>query len=181
MQKGKEATAMPAPKNNPRDSDPETEAPLLPPGPTKTAHQAGSETPLVSLNQTKASEEESKSEEESAQESHERRDSTSPPNTVACTVEEEGTRSTTAPTTKSEGTVEENSSGRERLKRHRVEVAGRVWIPDMWGQEDLLKDWIDCTAFDATLMNSSIISARASLVEEGRRPNSTTLGVENSC
>ncbi|CAA2970510.1 Hypothetical predicted protein [Olea europaea subsp. europaea] len=72
-------------------------------------------------------------------------------------------------------------SGRERLKRHRVEVAGRVWIPDMWGQEDLLKDWIDCTAFDASSMNNNIMSARASLVEEGRRTNSSRLRIENSC
>ncbi|CAI9783311.1 unnamed protein product [Fraxinus pennsylvanica] len=59
-------------------------------------------------------------------------------------------------------------SGRERLKRHRVEVAGQVRIPDIWGQEDLLKDWADCTAFDASLMNNNIMSARASLVKEGR-------------
>ncbi|KAK4478738.1 hypothetical protein RD792_014236 [Penstemon davidsonii] len=89
--------------------------------------------------------------------------------------------STTVPT-KSEGTVEDViSSGRERLKRHRMEVAGRVWIPEMWGQENLLKDWIDCTAFDKSLVKSSIMSARAALVEEGRRPNSTRLRVENSC
>ncbi|KAL2509208.1 hypothetical protein Fot_32855 [Forsythia ovata] len=73
----------------------------------------------------------------------------------------------------SEETVEE--SGRERLKRHRVEVAGRVWIPDTWGQEDFLKDWIDCTAFDSSLLNNNIMSARVSLVEQGRRANSTRL------
>ncbi|CAA0837840.1 Unknown protein [Striga hermonthica] len=72
-------------------------------------------------------------------------------------------------------------SGRERLKRHRVEMAGRVWIPDMWGQEGLLKDWVDCAAFDASLVNSSILSARDSLVEEGRRANSTRLRVHNGC
>ncbi|KAL6559199.1 hypothetical protein OROHE_006568 [Orobanche hederae] len=63
---------------------------------------------------------------------------------------------------------EDRSSGRERLKRQRVEIAGRVWIPDIWGQEDFLKDWIDCSAFDASLVNSSIMSARDSLVEEGK-------------
>ncbi|PIN25690.1 hypothetical protein CDL12_01569 [Handroanthus impetiginosus] len=83
---------------------------------------------------------------------------------------------------KSEGTVEDSTcSGRERLKRHRVEVAGQVWIPDIWGQEDFLKDWIDCTAFDASLVNSRIMSARASLVDEGRRANSTGLRVQNGC
>ncbi|KAF5747808.1 hypothetical protein HS088_TW05G00535 [Tripterygium wilfordii] len=54
--------------------------------------------------------------------------------------------------------------GRERLKRHRIEVGGRVWIPHIWGQEDFLKDWIDCSAFDACLLPNGIVSARASLV-----------------
>ncbi|KAG6638063.1 protein BIC1-like [Carya illinoinensis] len=70
-------------------------------------------------------------------------------------------------------------TGRERLKRHRVEVAGRVWIPDLWGQEELLKDWIDCSAFDTSLVPAGIMSARAALVDEGRRTNSSGLRVEN--
>nr|AFK44733.1 unknown [Lotus japonicus] len=72
-------------------------------------------------------------------------------------------------------------SGREKLKRHRVEVAGRVWIPDMWGQEDLLKDWIDCSAFDAPLVPSKITMAREALVGEGRRANAAGLRIENRC
>ncbi|TKY61990.1 hypothetical protein E2542_SST11844 [Spatholobus suberectus] len=72
-------------------------------------------------------------------------------------------------------------SGRERLKRHRVEVAGRVWIPDIWGQEDLLKDWIDCTAFDAPLVPSRISTAREALVEECTRANAAGLRIENRC
>lgn len=68
-------------------------------------------------------------------------------------------------------------SGRERLKKHRVEMAGRVWIPDIWGHEDLLKDWIDCTVFDSSLGNNNIMSARAALVQEGR----STLRIENQC
>ncbi|KAM4078602.1 hypothetical protein ACB094_09G051000 [Castanea mollissima] len=70
-------------------------------------------------------------------------------------------------------------SARERLKRHRVEVAGQVWIPDIWGQEELLKDWIDCSAFDASLVPNGIMSARAALVDEGRRANSSGLRIEN--
>lgn len=81
-----------------------------------------------------------------------------------------------------EGTsVEGEDSGRERLKRHRVEVAGRVWIPDIWGQEEILKDWIDCTAFDAPLVPSRIVMARTALVEEGRRATSGGLRIENRC
>ncbi|KAK7378793.1 hypothetical protein VNO80_04241 [Phaseolus coccineus] len=75
----------------------------------------------------------------------------------------------------------EEDSGRERLKRHRVEVAGRVWIPDMWGQEELLKDWIDCTAFDAHLVPSRISTAREALVEECTRANAAGLRIENRC
>lgn len=107
--------------------------------------------------------------------------------TVSCVVGEEeksgeevgarGEAESGGGSRKSEG--EEN--GRERLKRHRIEVAGRVWIPDIWGQEEMLKDWIDCSAFDASLMNSSIMSARNALVGEGRRANSRGLRIENRC
>lgn len=72
-------------------------------------------------------------------------------------------------------------SGRERLKKHRVEVAGRVWIPDIWGQEEFLKDWVDCTTFDDTLFPTGIMSARSALVEEGRRGTSSRLRIENRC
>jgi len=75
----------------------------------------------------------------------------------------------------------EEDSERERLKRHRVEVAGRVWIPEIWGQEDLLKDWIDCTAFDAPLVPSKITMARAALVEEGTKTNAAPLSIHNRC
>lgn len=75
----------------------------------------------------------------------------------------------------------EEDNGRERLKRHRIDVAGRVWIPDIWGQEEMLKDWIDCSAFDASLFPSGIVSARAALVQEGRRAHSGGLRVENRC
>ncbi|KAJ0575394.1 putative protein BIC [Helianthus annuus] len=68
-------------------------------------------------------------------------------------------------------------SGREKLKRHRVEMSGRVWIPDIWGQEDLLKKWIDSTVFDSSVEKSSIMSAREALIQEGR----STLSIENSC
>ncbi|KAF8397891.1 hypothetical protein HHK36_016816 [Tetracentron sinense] len=69
-------------------------------------------------------------------------------------------------------------SRREKLKRHRIEVAGRVWIPDIWGQEELL---MDCSAFDASLVPRGIMLARAALVEEGRRANSGQLKIGNRC
>nr|XP_011459330.1 PREDICTED: uncharacterized protein LOC105349931 [Fragaria vesca subsp. vesca] len=60
-------------------------------------------------------------------------------------------------------------SGRERLKRHQEEVAGHVTIPDSWGQEELLKDWIDYSPFDALLVPTGLSSAREALAMEGRR------------
>ncbi|CAL5021662.1 unnamed protein product [Urochloa decumbens] len=67
-------------------------------------------------------------------------------------------------------------SARERLKRHRTEMAGRVLIPDMWGQERLLKDWVDCAVFDRPLAaTAGLLTARDALVAEcaaarARRP-----------
>eukprot|EP00262_Sarcandra_glabra_P004856 TRINITY_DN160_c0_g2_i1.p1 TRINITY_DN160_c0_g2~~TRINITY_DN160_c0_g2_i1.p1 ORF type:complete len:136 (-),score=12.85 TRINITY_DN160_c0_g2_i1:115-522(-) len=72
-------------------------------------------------------------------------------------------------------------SGLEKLQRHRIEIAGRVWIPEIWGQEELMKDWIDCETFDRTLVPKGIMSARQALVEECRRANSSGLRIENPC
>ncbi|KAL5208094.1 hypothetical protein ABZP36_032529 [Zizania latifolia] len=81
-------------------------------------------------------------------------------------------------------------SARERLKRHRTEMAGRVRIPDMWGQERLLKDWVDCAVFDRPLAATrGLLTARDALVAEcaaARRPpqySSTgrPLRVQNGC
>ncbi|CAN0847027.1 Protein BIC1 [Linum grandiflorum] len=75
---------------------------------------------------------------------------------------------------------EDDSCVREKLKRHRTEVAGRVWIPEIWGQEDLLKDWTDCSAFDAALASNGILSARDALVRQGLK-DTIGLSVGNSC
>lgn len=165
------------PPQNPSDSIQETES-------NKTKHFPELENPfsLESSSESKKS----RSDEESPHKSHEtvvaaRQPESTKPNKTREEEEEKekGMCAVTVPP-KSNGTVEESSSiGRERLKRHRVEVAGRVWIPDMWGQEDFLKDWIDCAAFDASLVNSSIMLARDSLVEEARRANSTRLRIQN--
>ncbi|XP_022927272.1 protein BIC1-like [Cucurbita moschata] len=84
-------------------------------------------------------------------------------------------------TTTTAAEEEEEEGGRERLKRHRREMAGRVWIPDIWGQEELLKEWIDCSGFDACLFPTGIGLARAALVEEGRRANNGGFRLENRC
>jgi hypothetical protein len=70
-------------------------------------------------------------------------------------------------------TAGEESAG----ERHRTEMAGRVRIPDMWGQERLLKDWVDCAVFDRPLAaTAGLLNARDSLVA-ARRP----LRVQNGC
>ncbi|CAH8362605.1 unnamed protein product [Eruca vesicaria subsp. sativa] len=76
---------------------------------------------------------------------------------------------------------ERMDTGREKLKKHRREIAGRVWIPETWGQEELLKDWIDCSTFDTYLVPTGISSARAALVEEARRAASASGGIHNRC
>lgn len=73
-------------------------------------------------------------------------------------------------------------SGRKKLMSHRDDVAGRVAIPDSWGQENLLRDWIDHTTFDSMLPHKRISSAREALMAEGRRPSSSQrLRIESSC
>ncbi|CAL1403939.1 unnamed protein product [Linum trigynum] len=61
------------------------------------------------------------------------------------------------------------AEGRERLKRHREEVAGKVAVPEDWGQEKLLKEWMDYAPFDKLLAPAGLASARAALAAEGRR------------
>uniref|UniRef100_A0A0D9YT67 Uncharacterized protein n=1 Tax=Oryza glumipatula TaxID=40148 RepID=A0A0D9YT67_9ORYZ len=84
----------------------------------------------------------------------------------------------------------ERESARERLKRHRTEMAGRVRIPEMWGQERLLKDWVDCAVFDRPLAATrGLLTARDALVAEcaapARRPphgpTARPLRVQNGC
>ncbi|XP_059627028.1 protein BIC1-like [Cornus florida] len=62
--------------------------------------------------------------------------------------------------------------GRERLKKHRSDVAGWVLIPDKWGQEEVMKEWIDYSSFNELLAPSGLMSAREALVGEGRRARS---------
>ncbi|XP_074566033.1 uncharacterized protein LOC141822481 [Curcuma longa] len=72
-------------------------------------------------------------------------------------------------------------SGRERLKRHRTEMGGRVWIPEIWGQESLLKDWTDGSVFDRPLVPKGLTSAREALVQDCRRTNSAACRIRNPC
>ncbi|URE37379.1 hypothetical protein MUK42_03633 [Musa troglodytarum] len=57
-------------------------------------------------------------------------------------------------------------------------MAGRVCIPETWGQESLLKDWADRRAFES-FMPEALASARKALVDDCRRPPNTCLQVGN--
>ncbi|XP_015577630.1 protein BIC2 [Ricinus communis] len=65
-------------------------------------------------------------------------------------------------------------NGRERLKRHREEVAGEVRIPDKWSQESLLRDWMDYSSFDKLLAPKGLSLAREALIAEAHRGGSSS-------
>lgn len=69
-------------------------------------------------------------------------------------------------------------STRERLKRHRREMAGKVWVPELWGQEKLLKDWMDCSAFDRPLVPAGLLTAPTPRASCSASP---PLRVQNGC
>ncbi|ESW22063.1 hypothetical protein PHAVU_005G123800 [Phaseolus vulgaris] len=68
------------------------------------------------------------------------------------------------------GRVGVEETGREKLKRLREEVMmEKISIPEDWGQEQKLKDWIDYTVFDAFLApHSLIVSARDALCMQSK-------------
>ncbi|XP_020581532.1 protein BIC1 [Phalaenopsis equestris] len=76
---------------------------------------------------------------------------------------------------------EKEETGPERLNRLRSEMAGKVWIPETWGQEGLLKEWSDCTAFDRSMVPEGLLSARRALMAEYRKTDSAGLRIENRC
>lgn len=72
--------------------------------------------------------------------------------------------------------------GRERLKRHREEAAKEVVIPEKWGKEQLMKEWIEYTTFDALFApHRLIVAARDALIADARKAKSQRLRLHNSC
>ncbi|XP_055834504.1 protein BIC2-like [Solanum dulcamara] len=63
-------------------------------------------------------------------------------------------------------------SGREKLKRHWREVGGRVCVPEKWGNEGSLREWMDCSSFDKMLAPKELKSAREALMSQGKRARS---------
>lgn len=81
--------------------------------------------------------------------------------------------------------------GRERLKRHREEIAGHVRIPEKWGHEKMMKNWIhgfSSTTFhgddeDAFMAppHTIILAARDALVADSRKARSQRLRIHTTC
>lgn len=63
-------------------------------------------------------------------------------------------------------------SGREKLKRHWTKVGGRVFVPEKWGQEGNLREWMDYSSFDTLLAPKGLNSAREALISQGKRARS---------
>ncbi|XP_014497556.1 protein BIC1 [Vigna radiata var. radiata] len=79
--------------------------------------------------------------------------------------------------------VRVEETGREKLKRLREEVMmmEKVNIPEDWGQEQKLNDWVDYTMFNAFLApHSLIVSARDALIANACKPKSPRLRTSTS-
>lgn len=72
----------------------------------------------------------------------------------------------------------EKEGRRERLRRLRLEIGGKVCIPDTWDHESSLQDWFNCTAFTVAYVPPGLASARESLAKDARQSR-TLLRVES--
>nr|XP_004487496.1 protein BIC2 [Cicer arietinum] len=72
----------------------------------------------------------------------------------------------------------EEITGREKLKRHREEVKGKIELPKNWEKEKMLKEWVDYTTFDASFApHKLIVIARDALIEDARKARSQRLRI----
>ncbi|CAJ2660186.1 unnamed protein product [Trifolium pratense] len=73
----------------------------------------------------------------------------------------------------------EEITGRERLKRHREEMKGKVKVPENWEKEKKLKEWVDYTKFDALIFapHALIVTARDALIADVRKSRSQRLRI----
>ncbi|KAH7663437.1 hypothetical protein IHE45_14G055400 [Dioscorea alata] len=72
--------------------------------------------------------------------------------------------------------VEEEVEGREKLKRHRrmTMEKGQLGIPEVWGHEELLQCWFDCSAFQSCYSPAGLVGAREALARQRTRPSCTS-------
>ncbi|KAM3202081.1 protein BIC1 [Capsicum annuum] len=67
--------------------------------------------------------------------------------------------------------------GREKLKSHWREVGGRVYVPEKWGHEGSLREWMDCSSFSTILAPKGIELARKALMCQGKRARSGSTSI----
>lgn len=60
-------------------------------------------------------------------------------------------------------------TGLPRLQVYRSAMAGKVIIPDTWGWEQYLQDWVSYGEVEDALRPAGLISARNALVSESQR------------
>ncbi|MCO5585678.1 hypothetical protein L7F22_054752 [Adiantum nelumboides] len=56
--------------------------------------------------------------------------------------------------------------GRQRLQLHCLQVSGKVTIPDKWGCEQQLQEWVSYGIVEDALRPAGLMSARTALVSE---------------
>ncbi|KAH7404699.1 hypothetical protein KP509_15G039100 [Ceratopteris richardii] len=59
--------------------------------------------------------------------------------------------------------------GRQRLQEYRMQMSGKVVIPDSWGREEQLQDWVTYGIVEDALRPAGLMAARAALVNECQR------------
>ncbi|KAI5067692.1 hypothetical protein GOP47_0018220 [Adiantum capillus-veneris] len=62
---------------------------------------------------------------------------------------------------------------RDRLQRHRLQVAGSARIPDAWCGEARLREWVSSCEVEDALQPPGLFSARAALISAGSSPAAT--------
>ncbi|KAH7421318.1 hypothetical protein KP509_13G050600 [Ceratopteris richardii] len=59
--------------------------------------------------------------------------------------------------------------GRKRLQLHRLQVSGKVVIPESWGREKFLQEWVAFGAVEDALRPAGLMAARAELMSTCQR------------
>ncbi|MCO5549980.1 hypothetical protein L7F22_003457 [Adiantum nelumboides] len=63
----------------------------------------------------------------------------------------------------------EDRCGRARLQHHWIQVGGKVMIPDTWGLERHLQEWVNFGLVEDAFRPSGLMSARSALVADCQR------------
>ena len=64
--------------------------------------------------------------------------------------------------------------GRQRLQRHWMETGGNVCIPEIWGREQHLEEWVSYGIVEDALRPAGLMAARAALINTDVRRRKTS-------